>query len=332
MAPSPAATALEAASDAPAGAPPLAAFDTPAAIQALGPLPSIAESIAALPWFLHAAVAIVGVAGLVLWACGSRVLRGVCIAVAAGFGTFAGLVVASMWTGAAANSGLAAAVGGAGGFLVGALVAHLLYRFAVALLFGGVMAVGCVVAFLAAANLGWDPHSVASPLFPAVAGVATDAEPDWADWPGGGGSGPTPAAGAAARRAEVDRVRNFLDSVTSEAQARWGSTPAPRRIAAALAGAIGLFVGVVAGLLQPAWAASALSSLIGAALWLPASLWGAKAVGVPVETWADLSSSAWLGVWLVAAAAGLGVQTVLRRRAAPRPRKPRAPAAETAGE
>jgi hypothetical protein len=119
-----------------------------------------------------------------------------------------------------------------------------------------------------------------------------------------------------ALRARMERVERFVRAVFEEAKAAWADRPAAHRLAMALAAAIGLLAGGSIGLLAPRSTAAVTTALIGAATWLGAAMVLIEAHDLPIRGVAPTRPAAWLGVWLIAAGIGAGIQwTGGRRRA-----------------
>lgn len=92
-------------------------------------------------------------------------------------------------------------------------------------------------------------------------------------------------------------------------EGQWEQTPRPHRMWIIGAGVIGAGVGVIAGVLMPVWAAAAVTSLVGAAIWIPAGVWLAHAFYVPGREVLALSAAAWAIIWLVISGIGMAIQT-----------------------
>jgi hypothetical protein len=92
-------------------------------------------------------------------------------------------------------------------------------------------------------------------------------------------------------------------------ESQWEQTPRPHRMWIIGAGVIGAGVGVMAGVLMPGWAAAAVTSLVGAAIWIPAGVWLAHAFYLPGREALSLSPAAWAIIWLVIAGIGMAIQT-----------------------
>lgn len=125
---------------------------------------------------------------------------------------------------------------------------------------------------------------------------------------GGGPSGsvpPTSGGGGALRVEKVpenlkpaaEAITNFWTKLRSEAEAGWMNWSGRNRAVLATLGALGLVVGVVWGLSVPKWSGIAITSLFGAAVWLPAMAWLSNAMNAPWKTMFDLSALHWLMLW-----------------------------------
>lgn len=147
---------------------------------------------------------------------------------------------------------------------------------------------------------------------------------------GGGGAG-KPAAGAAGAKAgksagapagsasaaldKLDpdstaaKARDLYRAASGQVQTAWDATPQPQRMWMIGSGVIGCGLGVLAGLALPGWAAAAVTSLVGAAVWLPAAAWLAHAFYLPGRENVTLAPVGWAVVWVVVAVIGMAVQT-----------------------
>ncbi len=126
-------------------------------------------------------------------------------------------------------------------------------------------------------------------------------------------------------RPVADRVSEAWATATGEVRTQWAALPSAHQAVVGLAAVIGLAGGVVLGLAMPTWAAGAVTSLFGAAIWIPCLVWLSNAFGAPWRTVFDRTPAAWLAIWGVVAFVGMLVQWsgVLGGKKA----KPAAPAA-----
>jgi len=122
-----------------------------------------------------------------------------------------------------------------------------------------------------------------------------------------------------ALRARAERVGQFLKALFDEAKAAWGERPASHRLAMMLAAAIGMLAGGSIGLLAPRSTAAVTTALIGSAAWLGAGAVLAEAHDLALSGLTPTRPAAWLGVWLIAAGVGAGLQWTLGRRRADKP-------------
>ncbi|MGH7130465.1 MAG: hypothetical protein ACREJO_00760 [Phycisphaerales bacterium] len=105
-----------------------------------------------------------------------------------------------------------------------------------------------------------------------------------------------------------ERAREFWGALKSESSEAWGSLPSGGKVWIAGAALTGLALGTILGLMLPAWAAGATTSLVGSAIWLPCGVWLAHATGVPGHAHLNLSPIGWAMVWVVAALIGIAAQ------------------------
>lgn len=316
------------------------------------------EGLNALPWGIHAVVALGMAVGLVLWLAGRRVLKPLLITLAAVIGGLVGgLIVPSASWGASLSVWHGVGIGLAAGLIVGLL----LYRSAMAVTVGVVM--GAALPLIAATVLQFYPIAGSTESSPVAAAVesgdgwerfdgqrwtpirqaAPRSEPARverddgsapldgfrvmaANWlgdrkvgaalaqienlaPGAKGDGAGEAVKVPANLKPVaDRVSEAWATATGEVRTQWGALPRPHQAVVGLAAVAGLAGGVVLGLAMPIWAAGAVTSLFGAAVWIPCLVWLSNAFGAPWRTHFDRTPAAWLAIWGVVAFIGMLVQ------------------------
>jgi hypothetical protein len=124
----------------------------------------------------------------------------------------------------------------------------------------------------------------------------------------------------------AERISSAWSMATGRVREEWGHMPAAHQAIVGLAAVIGLAGGVVAGLMLPAWAGGTVTSLFGAAIWLPCFVWLSNAMSAPWRGLLDRSPAAWLAIWGAVALVGMIVQW----RAAAKKRSSAAPAAAAA--
>jgi hypothetical protein len=129
-------------------------------------------------------------------------------------------------------------------------------------------------------------------------------------------------------RPAADRISEAWATATGEVRTQWEALPKPHQAVVGLAGVIGIAGGVVAGLIMPAWTASSVTALFGAAVWLPCLVWLSNAFSAPWRSQFDRSPAAWLVIWAVVALVGMVVQWtgVFKKKGKAKP-APAAPAA-----
>lgn len=295
------------------------------------------EGLRALPWAMHGLVALALVTGLLLWALGRRVLKPSVVALAALAAGVAGFVVVPT---VAPDAGVSPYVGALGGLAVGVVAGMLLYRLALAATFGVVMAVAAAVVTAAAVGAGGvgavaglgeaplpkdlGPTAAKVEGAAAPAGGAPDLDANLSDGPASEDpvrerpAGETATDGAAKDGAQLVRqaqdaaaaAREFASALWARAGSWWGERTRVEKLAVGGAGVLGLALGALLGLTLPAWAAGAVTALAGAAVWLPAAVWLAHALGAPpaVLEQTNLSPTGWAVVWAAVSALGVAVQ------------------------
>lgn len=109
-------------------------------------------SIQALPLGVHAVVALIAVAGVVLWSAGRSVLKPVLVLTTSAGGGLCGFLLLPL---VAPEAGISPFWGIAGGALIGLLCGYLLFRLALAAVFGCVLAGGFGVLGAAVMSVPW---------------------------------------------------------------------------------------------------------------------------------------------------------------------------------
>lgn len=310
------------------------------------------EGLGSLPGGIHAAVAIMLAAGLVVWLMGQRFVKHVVVVLGAAVGAILGFLLTPMLIGSSTAGAGTLYQGLLVGLFVGAIIGLLMFRSAMALALG---VVGGVLLPLAAASvLHFWPLS--SETAKSVAGgqagwsatLATysretrllshspllsvgDAEPATTLLLASLEDKAESAKLLEPLKEPAHRVRAFVDQVRERTDAEWSQVPAAHKAIIVLAAAIGLAGGVILGLRSPTWGAAACTSMFGSAVWLAALVWLSNAMSAPWKAALDRGPVVWLCIWGVAALVGMIVQWsgVLgpARKAAPRSAAAPAPAA-----
>lgn len=277
-------------------------------------LDAAAKAVAGAPWAIQGLVALATVCGLILWLSGARLLKPMIIVLGALAGAALGFVVGPAFGGESAAP--AANTAGAYGLLLGvpagALVGAVLYRSATAVALGVALAAAaplCTAGFmqlhvrptgevLSAADRTGGSGGVAAPIplaqtldFQLPRSLPTEIPEQL-----------QPAA---------DRAKEVIHSAATQIETRLAAVPTQHRAPLVLSSLGGLAVGIVIGLMAPAWAAGACAAMLGSALWLGGGVWLSSSLGAP---WAqeggafDRTPMQWLTIWSVAAALGLCFQ------------------------
>lgn len=306
------------------------------------------EGLSSLPWGVHAAMALAMAAGIVLWLCGQRVLKPLLVTVAVLMGAvIGGLVVPSTTWGEPLGVWQGMGLGGVLGLLIGLLLYRSAMAVGFGVVLGAALplisasvlefypiagaAEGTRASVGRAAEDGWSQVGEWKARVPAGGASVDGVRVIAASWMDDGG-GSTAAAeieravgrglrgsegGKTALSAEqlpenlrpaAECIGQAWSTATACAREQWNQMPSEHRAVVGLAGVIGLAGGVVAGLLMPAWAGGMVTSLFGAAVWLPCFVWLSSAMRAPWREWLDRSPAAWLAIWGAVALAGMIVQ------------------------
>jgi hypothetical protein len=317
--------------------------DAPVGAAAGGDGQSWAEFISALSPEWMIALGAVGVAGLVLWGCGRRILRPALVLCGCAIGAATGYVV-----GAAVPLPVPAWTLPLGGATVMAIFAWILYRPAMGVLlalllgsafplgvlawaeFRGVATFGEVAASTADSDIarGDSSHDALidelKDTFELLqdANDAIDSARENAGDAGEARSGdPIDDVGRMADTGgAVSRLRDRLEAATAELRAavaeRWMTAPPGVRRSIVLSALCGVALGLLIGLSFPAVSASLVTALAGSAMMIGATYAAILRLGERIPDWMPDSSAVWLGAWIAATGFGLAVQWTLREKEA----------------
>ncbi|MBL0921767.1 MAG: hypothetical protein IBJ10_06525 [Phycisphaerales bacterium] len=256
------------------------------------------------PWTPTAAAGLALGVGLVLWFAGARIARPAMVAACAIVGAVAVGSVAETWNAEPLWLWMIA------GVVVGAVAGLIIFRLAVA----GVIALALGLAAPAGAaivqNIDLVPDRPPSlhtgeALF--LDGVARDGEH----------AGAIASGNAEAMTdAVVARARAFASAVADEASAAWSALSDRDRLVLAGSAIGGALLGLGIGLFWPGASAAAVTSALGAAIWLPAA-YALIRRSTHVPEWLPHGGMSPLGLWIGVTLAGTMIQTALmtRRRA-----------------
>jgi hypothetical protein len=287
-------------------------------------LTSLSEWVRALPISSLAPIGVLFAAGLLLLAFGQRLLKPVLVLAA----IFGGVIVA-VEIGHALGPTVSPLIWSAAGAVLGLIAAVLGYRLVLGCAVGAIGATAAMLLALTATQLGWidaGPRPTESVVaseadewertLVAAATVLEEARRAGQD----AIEDPSTTAAASGRAFEsplnevspglgpavsawLDRFTGFLQGIGEHASQQWDALPKPLRTLLLASGAAGGFLGFVAGLAFPTWAAAMLTSLFGSLLVL---LCGAPLLSrvMSPEALPALRPLGWLGAWLGLAAAG----------------------------
>lgn len=304
---------------------------------------SWAEVISALSPEWMIALGAVGVAGLVLWGCGRRILRPALVLCGCAIGAATGYVV-----GAAVPLPVPAWTLPLGGAAVMGIFAWILYRPAMgvllALLLGSAFPLGVLAwaefrgvptfdgqaASTADSNVvrGDSSHDALIEELKDTFELLQDANEALDDARGNAGDAGDTRLGDpidnAARISEaggaVSRLRDRLEAATAELRAaaaeRWMAAPPGVRRSIVLSALSGVALGLLIGLSFPAVSASLVTALAGSAMMLGATYAAILRLGERIPDWMPDSSAVWLGAWIAATGFGLAVQWTFREKEA----------------
>ncbi|MGE3109861.1 MAG: hypothetical protein AB7G11_08095 [Phycisphaerales bacterium] len=291
--------------------------------ETLQPAQSLLESLRSLPWAAHLIAVAALVSGLMLWLYGRRLLRPMIVIVFALTGAGSGFVLAPLW--GVMSSPIGMIVGG----VLGAAAGVVLYRFAMAVSVGLILAVLAPVLCVAIVDaperherstgvLSRDelrlrgvpegpaePRSVTGELMmrgEQLRNSMQDALVKSAAAPDVDHSAPAEAPSA------TQRAKAFALALADEIRAQWHELPARVRVMLMGSASLGLGLGIFLGLLMPKWTSGGVTAMLGAAIWLPAATWLIAAAGVPLTERFSIGAVQWVVVWGVASLVGALLQ------------------------
>jgi len=111
-------------------------------------------------------------------------------------------------------------------------------------------------------------------------------------------------AGGEVAAATDARIRTFVKQVFSEAEAEWLNIPVSMQFGMIGGGLLAFATGFGLGMLMPKYAAGLLASSVGAAVWLPGSIWLLQAIHLDVRKIAPESTLFMVCLWLILAVIG----------------------------
>lgn len=111
-------------------------------------------------------------------------------------------------------------------------------------------------------------------------------------------------AGGEVAAAADEQIRAFVKQLFREAEAEWLILPMTMRLGMLGGGLLAFATGFGLGMLMPKYASGLLASSVGAAVWLPGSVWLLQAMNVDVGKVAPQSTIVWVCLWLVLAVIG----------------------------
>jgi hypothetical protein len=189
-------------------------------------------------------------------------------------------------------------VGLAAGAAMGFVAGVLLYRFAVAIVAAGALAMAGVL--ISGTALHFTP--------------VQDAPTQIAEGPAKAAEQAKATEGEKTAQVLADQVTAFLKDTSASVKTSWDELPPHNRMVMT-ASALGAgLVGFLMGLFFPVRAAAGATALFGAAVWLPCALWLVNAINTPGRSYLNQGGSiGWLIVWLTVAALGFAFQVGFRR-------------------
>jgi hypothetical protein len=270
-------------------------------------LDQVNQLVAALqehPIWAHTGLLIAVVTGVMLWASGRRVLKPAFALIGALLGGFLGHAAVPA-LGFDKPFGLPGdVVGAAGGGLMGALGAVLVFRLAIGVLTSSVMAGLGVLA--AAAIIQMNPPAPSESPSPAAAEIRPTDEND-APSPGVLPLGVTADDLTNAAKNPGAFARDLYVGIKAEV---WDPLSVQQRTLIAGAAFVGLLLGLGASVFFPKKSTAIVTAFAGAGLWLPGVYLLSQALDLPGKALLERSAVQWTAIWIVVSLTGLLIQTV----------------------
>lgn len=272
-----------------------------------------------LPWSGLIPVVLLVILGLMLWAAGRRILRPGFAIVGLLVGGLAGWLI-----GDSINMGLSPwlTAGIAGVVLAGALT--LAYRVAVACAMAVIFAVAAPLSVITIAEIqaGGRPLSdgqTHNPFTDKVDELTARTRAQVADAISKKAiSAKNTVSEKLSDRGKehAEQIQQYSERLIDTGKQEWEKTPQSLRRTVAFSAVIGCVIGLFLGFLGTSFSAAAVTALGGSLLWLSGLRVLATRIGVPDGPWLPASGMACLGVWLITAAIGLGIQWTFRSKPA----------------
>jgi hypothetical protein len=308
------------------------------------------DALSALPVGAHLTVVVAILVGLALWLFGRKLAKPAFLLVGGLLGAAAGFLLLPAFGTPAIAEVPSPYIGLGVGAAAGLIVAGFVFRFTMALASAAVVGIAALLisSIYVTANPP-DPDQTTAVSTPALASIAppltlyqlrlpgvptldrgraipvgrfqpeSDLDPpapadplaDPADLPATSEAEPSAPDSL---EDTAQRVRDFLAVLSSEIRLVWNSQPEEGRLIVLGSTVIGAALGFIIGLAAPNRAAIVITSMAGAAIWLPSAVALAHALQTPFRDALVWGPRAWLIAWLVTSAIGVASQLVLARR------------------
>jgi hypothetical protein len=257
---------------------------------------SQSATLQALPPVIHILAGLGLVGGIVFWVLGRKLLRPGFAFLGAVAGGFVGFFLFPTLAPADVFGAPSPYVGLAAGGCLGLVAGIVLYRFAVAIVTGGALAMAGVL--VAATALHFGPVQNAPSMV--------------ADGPAKAAEQAKTEQGEKAVQVLADQVTGFMKASAESVGKEWSEFPPHQRMIVSASAVAGGLFGFLAGLIFPRRAAAVSTALFGAAVWLPCGLWLVNAAEAPGREFLNKGGAiGWLVVWLTVSALGFAFQAGL---------------------
>ncbi len=269
-----------------------------------------------LPLEAHVIVGLFTVAGLLFWIWGRKFLKFGFVV----FGLLAGATVGYLLT-VGFELGFSPIIPGSVLAILGMLFGWMAFRFAVAASMGAMVAIAAPLVALPIlletmpeGNTPDSPLSINELLLDDTP-IANGELPDGLETilnRVGGADAFEEAGGELAETADA-RIRGFMGELFREAESEWIDIPINLRIGMLLGGFVAYATGFGLGMLMPKYAAGLLAASVGAAVWVPGTVWLAQATGLKLSGVLPDSTLIWVCLWLILSVIGAFLQWRKRR-------------------
>lgn len=270
---------------------------------------AVGDTFKDLPTSAHALALGALIGGLIMWAFGRRLLKpafalaGICL------GGLLGLVLVPSFAPDTILGVPSAWIGLGLGLVLGLVQAIALYRFTMAVAAAVILGVAGTLG--AASWMKFEPIQRISEVAPTPVPIGEFTPPALTQ-------PPTAEQLLEHVKPVAERVRVFAVEIGDAIAAEWALLSSKQQGILVLSGLGGVVLGLVLGLVFPSRASAVVTSLLGAAAWLPAAAWLSAATEAPWHGRLPTTAMTWLIVWVSVSTLGVLIQLSMSARITPK--------------